>query len=385
MKKVLGIILALALVVIPLGVYAQVEAGAGSITIGAHLDASFRYSAEDKDKEWNGYETFNGEALVLGLSGKVGDKVLWKTTWAFALPAYLNSGASGAAVNVGLNVAEAYGEWKILDQVGLCVGRMLVPTALANIGIPSVKANHMLNPPLIITGGFNGALPALPTFQTGAAIDVNFSGISFNYMIYNGELAGAGIFNAGSDAAQEMDKSKGGNVAIGYSGEIGPGKLTARAFYFQEYSNIDVNVFGGNTITEDSSITGWGIGVAYNADNYYGAVEYVNITRDPEDSGADSVNSYGYYVLVGGKFSSIDVAFRYDFIDWSDYDGDSNLNGIPDKEEDIESWYTLAINYLINDNATLGIDYVYKQPEEPDGADYPNINELAVYMELDLL
>ena len=128
---------------------------------------------------------------------------------------------------------------------------------------------------------------------------------------------------------------------------------------------------------DDSSISGWGIGVAYNADNYYGAIEYVNITTDPEDPNTDTTNSYGYYILAGGKFSSFDVGLRYDFIDWTDADAA--------KDYDTEYWVTLAVNYLINDNATLGINYVYKQPEEPDGADYPNIDEIAVYMELDLL
>ena len=43
MKKLMGILAILTLLAIPLGLYAQVEAGAGSIKIGAHIDAAYRY------------------------------------------------------------------------------------------------------------------------------------------------------------------------------------------------------------------------------------------------------------------------------------------------------------------------------------------------------
>ena len=379
MKKVVGLILALMLL-IPVGLYAQVEAAAGSITIGVHLDAAFRYSAEDKDKGWNGYETFNGEALVLGLSGKIGDNLAWRFQEAFILPHYLNSGKSGVYPSTSANVPditvdhpvtlEACAQWKPIDQLGITIGRVLVPTAIANVP-HMLKVHHMANPPLIITGGFNndGLFP-LPTYQTGVALDINFSGINVNYMLYNGELAGQ--VPLGNDLAQDLDKSKGGNVAVTYNGDVGPGKLTARAFYFQEYSNIPGDVMAEDV--DDASISGWGIGVMYDADNYFGGVEYVTNTLDPEDEGMDSVTGYGYYILLGARFSSIEAAFRYDFIDWSDLD--------TDKDTDTETWYNIAVTYLVNDNTGLGVGYTFKQPE---GDDLPNIDELQVFVELDLL
>jgi len=370
MKKVVGLILALMLL-IPVGLYAQVEAAAGSITIGAHLDAAFRYSAEDKDKGWNGYETFNGEALVLGLSGKIGDNLAWRFQEAFVLPTY-NQGVVELILDP--TTLEACAQWKPIDQLGITIGRVLVPTAIANVP-HMLKVHHMANPPLIITGGFNGGLFPLPTYQTGVAFDVNFSGIDVNYMLYNGELAGQQVL--GSDLAQDLDKSKGGNVAVTYNGDVGPGKLTARAFHFQEYSDITDALATALGVDDDASISGWGIGVMYDADNYFGGVEYVTSTLDPEDKDVKSKTGYGYYILLGARFSSVEAAFRYDFIDWSDLKGA--------KEKDTETWYNIAVTYMINDNAGLGVGYTIKQPEEPAGADYPSINELQVFVELDLL
>ena len=411
MKKVVGLILALMLL-IPVGLYAQVEAAAGSITIGVHFDAAFRYSGKDENKvwrdidddgtldqeDWNGYETFNGEALILALSGKIGDKVNWRFQEAFVLPYYLNSGMSGVYPSTLGELdhpvtLEACAQWKPIDQLGITIGRVLVPTAIANVP-HMLKVHHMANPPLIITGGFNGKLNSLPTYQTGVALDVNFAGINLNYMLYNGELEGQDFTFGGSDLAIDVDKSKGGNVALTYNGDVGPGKLTARAFYFQEYSDITDDLAAGLGVDDDASISGWGIGVMYNADNYFGGVEYITNTLDPEDPDnpatpnideSETQTGYGYYVLLGGRFSSIEFAFRYDFIDWSDLDAH--------KDKDTETWYNIALSYLINDNATIGIGYTIKQPEKPDDdtatpvdeSEIPNIDELQVFLELDLL
>jgi len=400
MKKVVGLILALMLL-IPVGLYAQVEAAAGSITIGAHFDAAFRYSAEDKDKVVNGetvdwgYETFNGEALILALSGKIGDKVNWRFQEAFVLPTYANydDGMDVEPWLITPITLEACAQWKPIDQLGITIGRVLVPTAIANVP-HMLKVHHTANPPLIITGGFNGALWPLPTYQTGVALDVNFAGINLNYMLYNGELEGQDFTFGGSDLAIDVDKSKGGNVALTYNGDVGPGKLTARAFYFQEYSDITDDLAAGLGVDDDASISGWGIGVMYNADNYFGGVEYITNTLDPEDPDnpatpnideSETQTGYGYYVLLGGRFSSIEFAFRYDFIDWSDLDAH--------KDKDTETWYNIALSYLINDNATIGIGYTIKQPEKPDDdtatpvdeSEIPNIDELQVFLELDLL
>ena len=127
MKKLLGIFAILTLLAIPVGLYAQVEAGAGAIKLGVHIDTGYRYSAESNnnpdsnDVYWQGYETFNVENVILGLSGKVGDKVTWKINEALVL------GTSGTATLLDANV-----EWKPIDQVGIIVGRQLLPTALAN-------------------------------------------------------------------------------------------------------------------------------------------------------------------------------------------------------------------------------------------------------------
>jgi len=373
MKRLMVILAIATLLAIPVGLYAQVEAGAGSIKIGAHIDTTYRYSAEDNndpdvDEVYGaGYDTFNAENVILGLSGKVGDKVLWKITEAFDL----NTG--GVATLLDANV-----EWKIIDQLGLIVGRQLVPTALANVP-HMMKVHYLANVPLMISGGYNnlGWLLPLPTYQTGLGIDVNFSGLNLNYTIYNGELAGVAPAG-GNDLLTENDKSKGGNIAVGYSGELGPGKLAARAYYFSEESDTNF------TPEPDSShIAGWGLGALYNADNFFVGAEYVNKSIDFEKTIDDlNYDQYGWYGLIGGRFSSIEVLLRYDFIDYTSLN-DDDINGVEDV--DTEQWWNFGVNYLINDNTTIGVGYVWKIPEEPDGIDYPNVDEFVINVELDIL
>jgi len=379
MKKLMTILAVLTILAIPVGLYAQVEAGAGSVKIGVHIDAAYRYSPEDnKDPDpdevyWPGYDTINAENVILGLSGKVGDKVLWKINEAFDL------GTVPTATLLDANV-----EWMIIDQLGLIVGRQLVPTALANVPHMN-KVHHLATVPLMLTGGYNAIAMAaigipyvpLPTYQTGLGIDVNFSGVNINYTIYNGELAGLVPMPGGNDLATENDKSKGGNIAIGYNGEVGPGKLAARAYYFSEESDI------AGPEPDSSDVTGWGLGALYNADNFFVGAEYSNITWDPADTLMDKSNTQqGMYVLAGGRFSSIEVVGRYDWVDYSDL-SDDDIAGIEDI--DTEYWWALGVNYLINDNTTIGVNYLSLNPEEPDGVSYPNLWELAVNVELNTL
>ena len=58
---------------------------------------------------------------------------------------------------------------------------------------------------------------------------------------------------------------------------------------------------------------------------------------------------------------------------------------------DTEIWHTIGINYLFNDQVTVGLDYVIKAPEKAKGIGnesdlkYANTNELILITELDLL
>ena len=54
-------------------------------------------------------------------------------------------------------------------------------------------------------------------------------------------------------------------------------------------------------------------------------------------------------------------------------------------QTDTEVWNTIGVNYLFNDQVTVGLDYVMKSPQKIKHATYPNTNELVLITELDLL
>jgi len=381
MKNLWAILAAVGLAAIPVGLYGQVQTRAGLLDIGAHLDVVYRYSAESNNNPgsdevyWSGYESLNAETMILALSGTVNEQLSWEFNNAFGWPVWTQGVPDS---NFALMVLDANMKWRIVDPLGLIIGRQLVPTLLCN-GPHSMAVLHTANFPLVLTGGYNAAMVSPPTYQTGIGLELNFADFYINTVYYNGELVGGNALPGGNDTGSEQDpdKMKGWNTAIGYSGEVGPGKLKARGFYFQESSDLNQT-----EPEDDSSIAGYGLSAIYDAKIIFVGAEFMSATRDPEDEGAESVTQYGYYGLVGGRISSVELAFRYDFVD---YTNQSNADYPGAEDTNTETWYTFAINYLINEDATIGIDYVLKYPEAPEDTDYPNINEISVIAELDLL
>jgi phosphate-selective porin len=103
----------------------------------------------------------------------------------------------------------------------------------------------------------------------------------------------------------------------------------------------------------------------YNANKFFLGAEYANDTVKfnkkimPWDRKSNMWQ--GAYVVVGGTFSSIQPVYRFDYIDYTSLShkviGDLT-------SADTEIWHTFAINYKVNDNVTLGLDYVVKSPEQ---------------------
>ncbi len=381
MKKMGMVLAGMCLGLLPAALFCQVQPKAGLIEIGAHLDEVYRYSAESNndpgpdDVYWTGYDTLNTEVLILTLSGKLTDQLDWEFNNAFAWPAW-NRGVPGS--DFALTVLDANMEWKIMDQIGLVFGRQLVPTLLSNVP-HQLSVIHTANPPLVLIGGYNGNMTPLPSYQTALGLDINFADFYLNALLYNGELFGANALPGGNDTGSQpdTDKMKGWNLNIGYDGKVGPGNLKARGFYFQESSDTTQSEPG-----DDSSISGYGIGAIYDAKVVFVGAEFASHTQDPDDPGYNSVTQYGYYGLLGGRISSLELALRYDFVD---YTNQTNSDRQGAEDTDTETWYTFAVNYHINEWAALGLDYVIKYPEVPPNTDYPNINELSLIAELDLL
>ena len=77
-------------------------------------------------------------------------------------------------------------------------------------------------------------------------------------------------------------------------------------------------------------------------------------------------------MVVGGNFSSIQPVYRFDYINYTSL----SKRQIEDlTTADTEIWHTFAVNYKVNDNVTLGLDYVVKVPEQLKHYNYPMIND----------
>ena len=191
------------------------------------------------------------------------------------------------------------------------------------------------------------------------------------------------------DYGYDWDKSKGNNLALTYAGEVGPGKLTARAFWNDESVSFSHEDLGYVNPVDNSS---WGLGAMYNAKNFFLGAEYANDTVSLAKKEWPMMMSphptehngwQGCYVVVGGNFSSFQPVYRFDWIDYSSLSKEQIGKFFHSAET--ESWHTFAVNYKVNDNMTLALDYVIKAPSEPKHINYPMINELSVMAELNTL
>jgi len=434
MKKLLGILFALLIFAAPLAMNAEIEATAGSMKIGVHMDFTYRWSGEsNKDPEsdeigWKGYDTFSAGDLFIEVTGKVGDRISYKIleglVYADWVPDIDSESANGLILSMmpepmttygGLFVApiEAYVDFKVIDQFKARFGKFIVPTLIANTGVHQADVIHTANPPLIANRGmgfneflvdyFMGFFPkvSLPLDVTGAGlIGTPLDGLQVEFFVYDEWVNGEDYPDDGGldvwtqDLGFDYNRTKGWDLAATYNRDILGGKLTARGFYFSEY--LDWNNISYLPTTNGRN-NGWGIGAMYDHNLWFVGAEYtadtLSYAEKPEAIDKKSNTWNGYYILVGGRFmgGTIQPVYRFDWIDYSSLKKDDILTiSIPEITSfDNEMWHTIGVNWLVNDNATVGINYVIKQPErlkfDGDRWKYPNINEIIVMMELDLL
>jgi len=435
MKRMLGIILAIVFLVAPAITLAQVDAAAGSMKFGAHVDVGYYVSNEsNKDPDadeigWRGYDTVNLQDVIIDLNGKVGDRVSYRILQALVVDAW-DGGMSapapgppaiGPIANIGRSPytpdlpLEAWINIKIIDQLGFKFGKQITPTLIANTGAHLADVIHTVNSPLIAQNSFGLAelrsdslvtaltFLRLPLSVTGASAIISFSGVEIVYTQFDEWLQQGGAPAASPlyvyDNGYDSNKTKGGNLAVGYNGQVGPGKLNARGFYFDE----DTELWPGDNLVRQARFSGWGGGVMYNADKFFAGGEYATATLkyDSKDLPLADINSNtysGYYLIAGGRFSSIEVVYRLDSMDYNNYKkGDLYAvlaaGDVDPASVDNEIWHTIGVNYLINDQTTVLVNYVIKSPERPkvyDGASWekiklPNMNEFSIMLEVDAL
>jgi len=418
MKKLFEIMTTLFIFAAPIAIYAQAGSIAGSLQIGVHLDASYQWSGSSKrdsrlnykytEIRWPGYDSVNIGDVALELNGKVGERISFKVLEALVMdgtsvivPDFTLVGAGSTLLirhkpAVGAKTLEAYVDIKIMEPLKFRVGKQLTPTLLANTGIHQANVFRSANAPLIanravgtnqLRVGSNIPVKAdAPDFVTGAAIIGSFSGAEISYTWFDGWLKQGSFVNADDfsinvgDVDYDFNKTKGANIALGYSGHVGPGKIAARAFYFDELSETAAS-------TPKLRTQGWGLGASYTHAKFFIAAEYANDTLSLDKNlipspGKNDNNWWGFYLTLAGKFSGIEPLYRLDYVNYTNW----NDNAVADiTSYDTETWHTIGVNYWFNDNALVGLDYVIKAPEMGKLYKYPNINELIIYLEVNTL
>ena len=409
MKKLLGLMFALVLIAAPLATYAQVEANAGSMKLGVHMDIDYLWSQNNQHSPtgnkigWEGYDSFTAENLDLEVTGKIGDRVSYKILEALVYSSP-SIGKNGGVFSIQTEPhayalpLEAYTDLKVIDQLKFRIGKQMAPTLIANTPVHMANTAFTTNMPLIandalgvhpvgfndvfLTGGpstgYDNTRMSLLGSVTGLSTIISFSGLEINWTIFDSWLDG-GDAVYGEDYGYDWNKSKGNNVALTYAGEVGPGKLTARGFWNSE--SVDMGTGALHPVTNSA----WGLGMLYNANKFFLGAEYASDTVhfDKAAWGNRKSNMWnGAYVVLGGTFSSIQPVYRFD---WIDYTNLTNKQFYKVTSCDTEIWHTFAINYKVNDNVTLGLDYVVKVPEQYYHLNYPMINEFSFMTELNTL
>jgi len=428
MKKLLGILFAILIFAAPLAMNAEIEATAGSMKVGVHMDFTYRWSPEinknpaGDEQSWLGYDTFSAGDLMLQITGKVGDRISYKILeglvystfehdWWFSddygvvkniwpMPLYNDEGPFVAPL-------EAYVDFQVVDKLKTRVGKTVIPTLLANTGVHKADVIHTANPPLIADRvmGINEVLVAMniPTFPrialpldvTGAGVIANpIEGLELEFFVYDEWVnpnEGESYLWA-QDLGFDYNRTKGWDLAGTYNRDVLSGNLTVRAFYFSEY--LDFTNLGAGLPNGRNS--GWGLGFAYDAPKWFLGAEYtqdtVHYVEEPLPWVDKKDNTWkGYYIQGGLKFGAIQPVARFDWIDYTSLrNGDvHNWTDISISSVDNEIWYTVGVNWLVNDNATVGLNYVMKRPDTPkifgETFNSLDVNEFIVMFELDLL
>lgn len=398
-KNLMLVLLALALL-IPGPTQAAVEAGAGNITLLAHIDFVGRYSEEDmeSDEAWQGYETYNLEFAVLGLAGTVGDNVSWVVTQAFTFipngSLYSEAAAEGLEDNnaVGSGLLDARINVHLGENLMISAGRFLPPTSMT-WAPHQMKNLHTINYPLINGSGLQGwqttaamnVLMPLPTYQAG----VMLTGMMGPVTIQVGSFNGSGIY-AGSDVGGidiwgpnnmiDVDKTKG----MAYKLSLDMESLHVGGWYYGETAAVTYpNGSADGVDTWDGKIDQWGAEVAYTTEMFLVQGQYLSSTLDAMDSAVDDdLVQTGWYALAGVNLGPAQLVYRYDVINYDEENlfDDDPIAPTMTEDNNEESAQTIGLNFTVNENTTAGLNYTIRDVEDWDA----ETDEWAFILEVDL-
>ncbi|HUT52906.1 MAG TPA: hypothetical protein VM658_05910 [bacterium] len=397
MRKILMALLAAA-VLIPGLARADVNAGAGNIVLLGHIDFVGRYSADDVDEGWNGYDTYNLEFAVLGVAGQVGDNVDWVITEAFVFQPYGSLASALANIDATQNtnavtasLLDARINIHLGENLTFSAGRFIPPTSMTwNPHL--LKAMYTINYPLLNGSGLQNVAIPLPIYQTGVMLTAKMGPASLMIGNFNGsDIVGGtgllpfgaiptrpphagGIVPLGLSNVMDIDKTKGTSVKLAVDSE----GLHAGGWYYGEQASVklrDPVAPYPRIIADDANIEQWGAELCYNSDLLILQGQYLSTRLNFNDPHTKILYQSGWYVLLGANIGDQGQAFaRYDYFDYD------NKKVIANDAHDQEAATTIGGNYNINDNTKVGVNYTFRDIEGWDA----NTDELAVIVEVNL-
>ena len=388
MKKILIVALVFGLFALP--VMAQVEAGAGKITVHINIDFLGRYIAESETDnpntaDLNGpyginawrdlvdtddlsqpqVEDFIIRDTILSLGGELSDKISWELTSMWAEEP---------------EILTAKIDLKLIPMTTLTVGRFIPDQGKAFQYHILSRVHTIYLPMAAMTPNYgapeNTGAFLVPFWQTGVQTSVGNEKAHVSLGYFNGlepqlipgippipdmlDMPGATSF-------MELDNSK----AFLAKGAVNVSGFEAGIHWWDEYANVEHYLFA----TDDAHINIYGAYVGYNHEKFHILAEYLENNINFLDSGWDNLQQNDWYAQLGvSPVNAFELVFRYEAMDGADLRRDSFFN-------DEETWITLGANYyILNKNAAVAVQHIWKDHDELEWND----NELNFLVEVDL-
>ncbi len=392
MKKVVLIALAVGLIALP--VMAQVEAGAGKISIHGDIDFLGVWIQQDKINHPKKYEFSQPEVenfmirdTTLCLAGELSDKVSWELTSNFTGGTAMmeTNPISGISVITGTGITSnpklltAKVDLKLIPMTTLTLGRFL-PDQSPSLQYHILAKVHTIYFPMVdmqypYGGPENTGALLVPGFQTGAQAKIGNDTVHVTLAWLNGiqpELTklGPGAFSVSAPGIgnfSETDSSKAGLIKVG----VNLKGVMAGVHYWDEYANNLQTSFG----TDDARLDIFGAYLGYNHEKFHVLAEYLENQLQWLDKHMKDIRQNDWYVQAGvSPVKAVEIVARYEALDQYDLARDSFKN-------DEETWITLGVNYfLLEKNAAIALQYIWKDHDQLTF----NNNELDLLVEVDL-
>jgi hypothetical protein len=351
----------------------EVTTPRGVIQLGAAGKWMYSYTDEDSHTLTTGNEEFTTSMLELRIEGLVTDNISYDVELIATLDPETGNGGLAGNSSPGesgvMGVRQASISFKdIIPNATVKLGTFT--PSLSNYMDREVNNLDLIYYPLLNnatrmnTGGY-GNRPAARDLgiwqESGASITV-----AMPYMV-EFEL---GVYN-GTQPGNQANMNENVAMASSVKATFTPfEKFSASLGYFGEEFN---QAFPGHAQGAKRQLTMWFLYCSYSTDVLEVTVDYASaiVPRGQLDRNDEFQNlawegwqvTLGYWVLP-----DLEILTRYEQID----PNTANRLAIPSSKYDESAWTTLGMNYRLNSNAEVSLNYIFKDETGADEVDNDN-------------